>query len=178
MPTAGPPTDAEPTRPTTPRRAATDEEARALASTVRLRILRMCREPRTNKEIASALGSDAGTTLHHVRRLVDTGFLAAQPARRGNRSWEIPYLATGKSWRISSPAADRTNVEVFLDEIAHAAPDQVDTSWLGLRLSTTDMAELRQRLREMLDDFAARPSDPTEPAWSLFVSLHPDPNRP
>jgi hypothetical protein len=166
------------TRTTTSRRDATDEESRALASTVRLRILRMCREPRTNKEIADALGNDPGTTLHHVRRLVDTGFLAAQPARRGTRSWEIPYLATGKSWRISSPAADRTNVDVFLDELARVAPDQVDTSWLGLRLSPEDMADFRHRLRDLLDDFAARPGIPTEPAWSLFVSLHPDPNRP
>jgi DNA-binding MarR family transcriptional regulator len=159
------------------RRDATDEEARVLASTIRLRILRMCRDPRTNKEIADALGQDPGTTLHHVRRLVDTGFLEAQPARRGTRSWEVPYLATGKSWRISSPAADRTNIEVFLDEIGRAAPDQVDTSWLGLRLAPDDMDEFRQRLRQLLDDFAERPSVATEPAWSLFVSLHPDPNR-
>jgi len=95
-----------------------------------------------------------------------------------NRSWEIPYLATGKSWRISTPAASRTNIDVFVDEIAAAAPDQIDTSWLGLRLSPSDLTEFRQRLRELLDDFATRPYVPSEPAWSLFVSLHPDPNRP
>jgi DNA-binding MarR family transcriptional regulator len=138
----------------------------------------MCREPRTNKEIADVLGSDPGTTLHHVRRLVDTGFLAAQPARRGTRSWEVPYLATGKSWQISSPAADRSNVDVFLDEISKAPADQVDTTWLGLRLDPEDMDEFRQRLRHLFDEFADRPSNPTQQAWSLFVSLHPDPNRP
>jgi DNA-binding transcriptional ArsR family regulator len=163
----------------TPRREATDAEARALASTARLRILRMCRgEPRTNKEIADAIGKDPATTLHHVRRLVDTGFLQPQAARRGTRSWEIPYLATGKSWRVSTPAGGRTMVDMFLDEVGQAAPDQVDTAWLGLQLSADDMTEFRQRLRSLLDDFAERPSVATQPAWSLFVSVHPDPNRP
>ena len=94
---------------------ATDAEARALASTLRMRILRVCLgEPRSNKEIAEALGKDPATTLHHVRRLVDTGFLAAQPVRRGVRgSREIPYLATGKSWRIQTPSKDRVIIDAF-----------------------------------------------------------------
>lgn len=179
MSTGDEPLSAESTWVETPRREATDAEARALASTVRLRILRICRgEPRTNKEIADAIGKDPATTLHHVRRLVDTGFLQPQAARRGTRSWEIPYLSTGMSWRISTPAGGRTMVDMFLDEIAHAAPEQVDTAWLGLQLSADDMTEFRQRLRSLLDDFAERPSVATEPAWSLFVSVHPDPNRP
>jgi hypothetical protein len=33
-------------------------------------------------------------------------------------------------------------------------------------------------MRELLDDFAGRPDDPAAPAWSLFLVLHPDPNRP
>ena len=70
----------------TTRREATDEEARALASALRMRILRVCLwEPRTNKEIATVLGRDPATTLHHVRLLTRTGFLAAQPERRGAR---------------------------------------------------------------------------------------------
>ena len=88
---------------------ATDAEARALASTLRMRILRVClNEPRTNKEIAERLGRDPATILHHVRRLVDTGFLEALPPRRGARgSREIPYVATGKSWRVQTPAGTR-----------------------------------------------------------------------
>ena len=81
------------------RRLATDEEARALASSLRMRILRVClNEAHTNKEIAEVVGRDPASVLHHVRRLVDTGFLEAQPVRRGTRgSREIPYLATGRS---------------------------------------------------------------------------------
>src|SRR5690606_7965094 len=84
-----------------------DADARALASVLRLRILRLCLdEPLTNKEIADRLGRDPGTTLHHVRRLAERGFLQAQPARRGARgAKEIPYLATGKSFRTPVPGA-------------------------------------------------------------------------
>src|SRR5438045_1919920 len=79
-----------------------EAEARALASAIRLRILRLCLDRAlTNKEIAQRLEANPATTLHHVRKLVDTGFLAPQPERRGTRgAREVPYLATRKSWRM------------------------------------------------------------------------------
>jgi predicted ArsR family transcriptional regulator len=164
----------------TQRRPATDEEARALASSLRLRILRIClSEPRTNKEIAEVLGRDPASILHHTRTLVRTGFLAAQEERRGARgAREIPYLATRKSWQLSTPAQDRAMTDAFLEEVALVSGEQVDTARLGLQLSPAQMAEFRDRLRELLDDFAARPDDPAAPAWSVFLSVHPDPNRP
>jgi DNA-binding transcriptional ArsR family regulator len=71
-----------------------------MASPIRLRILRLCLDGSlTNKQIAARLGRDPATVLYHVRRLVDTGFLVADPVRRGVRgSREVPYRATGKSW--------------------------------------------------------------------------------
>jgi predicted ArsR family transcriptional regulator len=164
----------------TQRRPATDAEARALASSLRLRILRIClSEPRTNKEIAEVLGRDPASILHHTRTLVRTGFLAAQEERRGARgAREIPYLATRKSWQLSTPAQDRAMTDAFLEEVALVPGEQVDTARLGLRLTPAEMEEFRARLRELLDDFAARPDDPAAPAWSVFLSVHPDPNRP
>ena len=84
------------------RRAATHDEARALANPLRLRILRLCLDRAlTNEELATRLGLNAGTVLHHVRLLVATGFLAAEDERRGARgSVERPYRATGKSWTL------------------------------------------------------------------------------
>jgi predicted ArsR family transcriptional regulator len=162
------------------RRPASDEEMRALASTLRMRILRVClREPHTNKEIAGALGKDPATILHHVRRLVDTGFLAAQPVRRGTRgSREIPYVATGKSWTVSSPVRHRVLLDAFLEEVALVAAENLDTTRLGLRLSPADHAEFEDRLQSLLDEFAARPDDPAAEAISVFIAMHPDPNRP
>lgn len=164
----------------TERRPATDEEAKALASALRLRILRICLgEARTNKEIAQTLRRDPASILHHIRTLVRTGFLEPQPQRRGARgAREIPYLATKKSWQLSAPAMDRTMLDAFLEEVALVPGADLDLTRLGLRLSPADMAEFRAQLRSLLDHFATRPDDPAAPAWSVFVSVHPDPNRP
>ncbi|HST49377.1 ArsR/SmtB family transcription factor [Jatrophihabitans sp.] len=162
------------------RSPASDSEARALASALRLRILRICLgEAHTNKEIAEVLGRDPASILHHTRTLVRTGFLQPQAERRGARgAREIPYLATKKSWRLSVPAMDRSMLDAFLEELALVPGEEVDTARLGLRLATAQLDEFRDRLRDLLEEFAALPDDPTAPAWSLFLVLHPDPNRP
>jgi DNA-binding MarR family transcriptional regulator len=164
----------------TQRRPATDEEAKALASSLRLRILRICLgEGRTNKEIAEVLGRDPATILHHTRTLVRTGFLQPQEPRRGARgAREIPYVATKKSWQLNAPAMERSILAAFLEEIALVPGAEVDTARLGLRLSPADMAEFNDKLQLLFDDFASRPEDPSAPAWSVFFAMHPDPNRP
>ncbi len=164
----------------TERRPATDEEAKALASSLRLRILRICLGAgRTNKEIADTLGRDPASILHHIRTLVRTGFLEPLAERRGARgAREIPYRATKKSWRLSNPAMDRSMLDAFLAEVALVPAAEVDATRLGLRLCPADMAEFRTRLRGLLDEFADRPDDPSAPAWSVFLTVHPDPNRP
>jgi predicted ArsR family transcriptional regulator len=162
------------------RRPATDDEAKALASSLRLRILRIClSEPRTNKEIAATLGRNPASTLHHVRTLVRNGFLAPQEEQRGARgAREIPYLATRKSWHLSTPASDRAMLTAFLEEVSQVPAAEVDSARLGLRLSPAELEEFRDRVSELFDEFAARPEDPSAAAWSMFFALHPDPNRP
>src|SRR6187431_1346788 len=104
---------------------------RALSSPFRLRILRLCAfESRTNKELAGLLHVNPGTMLHHVRTLVNTGYLAAEPERAGAQgSREIPYRATGLSWRTSMHGGSLVMVETFLQQIAGLPPDDVDTTW-------------------------------------------------
>ncbi|QMU70657.1 transcriptional regulator [Streptacidiphilus sp. P02-A3a] len=162
------------------RRAATDEEARALASSLRMRILRICLgEGRTNKEVAAILGRDPASVLHHIRTLVRTGFLVAEEARRGARgAREIPYRATGKSWRLDLPPGGRTLTEAFAEEVGLVPAAEVRATRLGLRLSPAETEEFRSRLSALLEEFANRPEDPAGAAWSVFVALHPDPNRP
>lgn len=162
------------------RRLATDEEARALASSLRLRILRACLDGgHTNKEIAAILGRDPASTLHHVRMLVRTGFLEPLPERRGKRgAREIPYRATKKSWRVDTPVASPLMLEAFLEEVSLVPATEVDTTRMGLRLPAHEMDEFNRRLHELLEDFADRPDDPAAPAWSVFFVVHPDPNRP
>ena len=164
----------------TERRPATDAEAKALASALRLRILRICvREPRTNKEIAAILGRDPASVLHHTRTLVRTGFLAAQEERRGARgAREIPYLSTRKTWHIEAPAQDRSMLDAFLEELALVPAAETEGTRMTLRLPPPQMKEFRTRLQDLLEEFATRPDDPAAPAWSLFLAVHPDPNRP
>ena len=164
-----------------PRRPATDAEARALASAVRLRILRLCLDRAlTNKEIAAALDRNPATVLHHVRTLVDTGFLAPEDARRGARgAREVPYRATGKSWLMddagaAGPARDPA-LAAFLEEVAAVGERQLASTRLALRLSAADREDLVRRLHDLLDSYVRRPPDPDGEKWSLYLGMHPEP---
>lgn len=166
------------------RRAPTQAEARALASPVRLRILRMCLDrAMTNKEIAARLDANPATTLHHVRTLVATGFLAAQEERRGSRgAREVPYLATGKSWRMDGDHADvdgggRAMLDAFLAEVRRVDPETVPFARLGLRLTDENWRALRRRLHALLDEYASRPPDPDGTPYSVFVAMFRDLDR-
>ena len=162
------------------KRKATDAEARAVASAVRLRILRLClSESLTNKEIAARLGRNPATVLHHVRTLVTTGFLEAQPMRRGTRgSREVPYRATGKSWLMDvddrPPLPHDPVLGAFLEEVAAVGEHRLESTRLGLRLSAADRAELDRRLHSLLDEYARRPVDPDGEKWSLYLGMHPE----
>ncbi len=198
MPTPHPPPAGRATTvagATTGRREATEDEARALASGIRLRILRLCLDrAMSNKEIAARLGANAASTLHHVRKLVATGFLTAQEERRGTRgAREVPYLATGKSWRLSvrdTPVdgGGQAMIDAFLDEISHIDVDDMhgaddstvatDLTRLGLRLSQDRLRELRARIGELVQEYQALPPDMEDgTAFSLFVALYPDVTR-
>lgn len=166
---------------TTPgeRRQATDGERRALASALRLRILRMCLyEPLTNREIAERLAKNPATVLHHVRTLVEQGFLAADETRRGRRgAREVPYRATGKSWTLDFGPGESSNsmLHAFFEEVAQVPESAVTTTRLGLQLSAEHETELRTRLEAVFDEFARRPQDPDGTRWSLFFAIHPEP---
>jgi DNA-binding transcriptional ArsR family regulator len=162
----------------TERREATEEEARTLASPLRLRILRLCLDVSlTNKEIAARLDKDPASVLYHVRRLVRGGFLAAEAERRGTRgAREVPYRSTGKSWTVSVGDADRhgggTLVEAFVQDATRAGFDNVDGTRMGLRLTPEEYEELSARLHDVVEDFRTRGS--AGAPWSLFIGLHPD----
>jgi DNA-binding MarR family transcriptional regulator len=171
-----------PPLPETPRRRATEAEARALASALRLRILRLCLDDElTNKEIAERLDRDPASVLHHVRKLVDTGFLQPLEPRRGARNArEVPYRATGKSWRLEvgerqgHRSQSAVMLEAFLDELGEAGGELVDASRLGLRLNEAHREEFSDRLSALLNEFAARPPDPDGERWSIFYGMHAD----
>ena len=166
-----------------PRRTATRKQASALASAVRLRILRMAYyQPMTNREIARRLDRDPATTLHHVRRLVDTGLLEVLPARRGTRgAREIPYRASGLSWSLDPPpdgdpiGGTEAMLEAFLGEVAEVGVERLDQMRLALRIDDAQVEEFRERLAALLNEFAARPVDPDVAGVAVYVAVHPSP---
>jgi DNA-binding transcriptional ArsR family regulator len=163
------------------RRRADEAEAKAIASPFRLRILRIAlHEPRTNKEIAEALGRNPASVLHHVRTLVDTGFLIEQPRRRGQRgSRERPYLASGKSRYLDlGPELLYGDQDLllttFLEEARALPPGLLNSSRLGFRLKEADRERLLDRFQDLFNEIAAMPSDPDGEPWSIYLALHPE----
>jgi predicted ArsR family transcriptional regulator len=159
------------------RRAATAEEARALANPLRLRIIRLCRDRSlTNKELALRLGRDPGTILHHVRMLVATGFLAPDHVRRGARgATERPYRSTGKSWTLDV-GDDAPGMLAMLDAVREelgegTAKDIRTMSRLAVRLSPQAAERFAARLGALVEELAAA-DEPDGEAFGFFVVLH------
>ncbi|HVF75383.1 MAG TPA: ArsR family transcriptional regulator [Acidimicrobiales bacterium] len=157
------------------RRPATLEEARAVSNPLRLRILRLCLdEALTNCQLAERLGKDPATVLHHVRTLVDTGFLAAEPVRRGTRgAKEKPYRATGKSWTldigdVAGQAVGVAIVDAFRSELAESADVDARITRLGARLTPADRHELFERLEALAAEFKQRDDPSGDPVGIMF----------
>jgi len=164
------------------RRPATEAEARALASALRLRIIRLCHDRSlTNRELSRLLDVKPATLLHHVRKLVDTGFLVAEPVRRGPRgSREVPYRSTGKSWTLDvreHAEPSRALLDVYLQEVELVDLNESYIARLGLRLTEQERAEVIRRFSDLLDEIASRPASPESRAYSLFVNLYADVTR-
>jgi DNA-binding transcriptional ArsR family regulator len=159
------------------RRPATPEEARALANPLRLRILRLCLDSElTNEELAARLDRDAGTMHHHVRLLVDTGFLEPASERRGRRgAIERPYRATGKSWTLDvgeHPSMTLAFVDAFRAEIAEAPPRDVPWSVrLAVRLQPDAREDFEHRLQTLVEELKDA-DDPAGEPYGMFAALH------
>lgn len=164
-----------------PRRSATSAEAKALASPLRIRILRLCfDEALTNEQLAARLDRDPATVLYHVRTLVRTGFLEPAEERRGPRgSTERPYRATGKSWTVEvreppyEAKATHAVVDAFIDEAREV--DGADFSHVtraALRLPHAELEELGFRLQAIIAEYVERPQDPDGEPWAVFLATH------
>jgi predicted ArsR family transcriptional regulator len=162
------------------RREATPAEYRAMANPLRLRIIRLCLyEARTNKELADALGMEPASTLHHVRLLVETGFLEPTETRPGPRgSTEKPYRSTGKSWSLEAPrdASEEEWLAVHdavRDELQQVGfGRQITGARLGLKLSRERVEELRQHIERWVNELADTDPDEDGDHVGLYVVLH------
>lgn len=158
--------------------AALQSKARALASPLRMRILRLClHEARTNRELAEELGINPGTLLHHVRSLTTNGFLVAEAPRKGARgAREVPYRATGLSWAMPGMGAQQGPIllETFLQEIEGLNPGDLEITRLGLKLTREHRDEMLSRFNDLFQEYARRDPDPDGEPISLMFAEHPD----
>jgi DNA-binding transcriptional ArsR family regulator len=154
-------------------------KGRALSSPLRMRILRFClHESHTNREIADEFELNPGTSLHHVRTLLENGFLAAEEPRSGRRgAVEIPYRATGTSFSTPVPNASPLLVQTFLDEIADVDADDLGIVRIGLKLGEERRKELLDRLVAVLLEYRAAGPDEDGVPISVFLALHPEKRR-
>jgi DNA-binding transcriptional ArsR family regulator len=177
-----------PAVPDHPARDATVEELKALTHPLRWRILRLCWERAlTNKELSDRLGVAPATVLRHVRALVKTEFLAAEPVRSGTRgALERPYRTTGRTWRLGlvdaegEGLAQRVDLAMFAAhraEVLEAGPDASRESARGvLRLGPASQAELNTRMLALITEFIERDEPDGEPLsylWSLVARPRP-----
>lgn len=164
--------------------SATPEQLRALGHPTRWRILRLCLDDaHTNQELADRLGVSPATMLRHVRTLVRTGFLAAEPVRTGERgALERPYRATRRTKGITADLTEDSGLAQQMDLAllgAHRAELVEAGSSAGrdvlrgvLRLGPAAQAELHDRLLGLLDEFTDRDEPGGEPLsylWSLVA---------
>lgn len=144
-----------------------------------MRILRLClHESRTNKELSVELGVNPGTLLHHIRTLVDRGFLVAEEPRIGPRgAREIPYRATGRSWRSGGDNMSPTLVETFLQEIEGLPPGELQITRLGLKLNAATRKEMLDRFHALFEEYKDRGPDADGEPLSLMFAEHPERSR-
>lgn len=166
------------------RRPATPAEAKALAHPVRQRIIRLCGlEELTNQELAVRLERDPSTVLYHVRKLVETGFLAPAEVRTGaSGALEKPYRATGRSWRIDSDP-QRTGVGslAMLDAVREEVATDPSTITMASRFVLhlppaeleTWLEELQGRIDALVDrSQELRAAGELHPTHAATVVVH------
>jgi hypothetical protein len=70
-------------------------------------------------------------------------------------------------------SATQAMLEAFLAKLAEAGPGATrDFTRLALTLDDRSLEELRRRVREVFDDFAARPPDPGGRPYGLLFGMH------
>ena len=159
-----------------PRQPATRAEARALAHPLRLRIIRLAKDqPLTISELGEMLGMGKATVLYHVRTLLREGFLAEEPPRRSAAGrTEKPYRATGKSMGISlvdAPGFPFAVLDAFRAEVAGHRDPSPAVVRRPLRLNDASRAEFVARLRQLVDEYDARPDPDGRPVNVLAVAV-------
>jgi DNA-binding transcriptional ArsR family regulator len=149
-----------------PRPEATPQQVKAVANSLRLRIMRLCSERDwTNKQLAVRLRRDPATILHHLRILVDAGLIEPVGVRQGaSGAYEKPYRSTGLSWQLrfdSVPEDEEAVGELamltaFRHELAEAGNESIaELTRFHLHLDDDALVSFQEQLRNLIDEYRA-----------------------
>lgn len=165
---------------------ATVEELKALGHPVRWRILRLClNRSLTNKQLSVELDLAPATTLRHIRALVKTNFLAAEPVCTGeNGALQRPYRATARTWGLTimpddaglGQQVDLAVLGAHRAELIAAGKDSGRGAKQGvLRLRPESVDSLRRRMQELIAEYTDEPDgEPLSYLWSLAAQAQLD----
>ncbi|MGW4384191.1 ArsR/SmtB family transcription factor [Kitasatospora sp. NPDC004531] len=170
---------------------ATIEDLKALGHPVRWRILRLCLDRAfTNKELSVELDLAPATTLRHVRALVKTDFLVAEPVCTGEHgALQRPYRATARTRGLIIPPDDSglaQQVDLAVlgahrTELIAAGKDSGRGAKRGvLRLRPSSVDSLHRRIEALIAEYADEADgEPLSYLWSLAArpALDPDPRE-
>ena len=165
----------------------TPAQWKAFSHPLRLRILdALAGGPRTNEELAAALGEQSGKLYFHTRRLLDAGLIVLDYTRQKGPITEKLYRAAGRRFVAPPPAlgGDTPPFETALT----SALELYRSDWqesgglvnemqmgfhLILPLDPEGRREFARRVRALFDDFQASASAaPDAQRVSLGVLIH------
>lgn len=172
----------------------TDEELKALAHPLRVRMFEalVLDGPATATQLAERFGESSGATSYHLRQLARQGFIEDDPDRGNARDrW---WKAARRGWTL--PAFDfhrrpetRDHAAVLLHELARGRLERLTTwfetfhrwgeEWVEastdadarLRLTRDELANLTEDLREVYDRYVELDGSREDPPEAALISL-------
>jgi DNA-binding transcriptional ArsR family regulator len=173
----------------TRRTVGTPDELAALAHPLRLDLLNhlMSSGPATASQCARAIGDTPSNCSYHLRYLARHGLVEpAQESKESEDNRERPWRATITGFSFGSGPQTKTLAAITLQRDHRLAReylgriDHVEEAWrevgglstYTLRMTSTELAELEQRLDELIRPFIAATRGPVEGAELVHLGLN------
>lgn len=170
------------------------EQLEALGNPLRVRILMVSDDPIGVAELAERLGVPKTRLYYHVNMLVELGMLNPCGQRKSGARVETLYQMAGRNFRAGSGLFDhiedprtaaaaatavifdpaRAEAEVALERRFAGGEKPMSDLGRGFVRLTPDEAEaFKQRLRDLMEEYGERPSDPSRSTFSFTYSFMP-----
>lgn len=168
----------------------------SLSSPTRIRILKLCRDPLSVRQIAERLGVPATRLYYHVNLLKDAGFLQVVHTRKSGARIEKLYRIAGETITPGPELIDnvddvdsaakalisiiiepaRIEAEQAIAKRLEGGEQPVDLARTVASLTPDEVEELASKLRAIVTDFMAGKQDSDHPEtseYSLTYALLP-----